>query len=571
MLRKIYISLLFLLVVCAAHGQSNNPLSIYEGERIRSVHFSFSGLPADSLAANNLRLKAEGIFRLYPQSAYSSIFASYYIAQIDLLPWVEKATLDVATSGENGVDIQVAIQVASAPSLLPKRENIFSRPSSFPTVYNSSRTFVVLKFAASEMAYSNNNAWFGQPATVTAGNPLATHPSGKGYSAWLEGFAAGGVYGVTKIIPSINLHLYGGANYLVSFSAGDELFTNRSRFYGDIEEAYIGLVGGDRTKAGHSYRYNFLYGRKQFVLGDGWLIINTSMNGDNRAALQLNPRWASKHVFQTGFQWDRLFVQLFRLQANELPTLNSGTIINGANLELGNKDRMLIGATFLQVLRSRFKYYLPDGTVKSREGLQVYNLRLFRNAPVGGGLLFKAEAGYQRNPHFSMSAWAGYAEVGWNFARSYGSPTVSYRFAYFSGDNPDTRSYNRWDALYTGGNGEQWVQGSNMYKMIQNSNEITHRLQAIFNPLRKVQLVGQVWMFYAPSLTNLGGNPALSQLKSHYYGSEFNLTVKYFASRRWYFHLNTAYTLPGGAIRDNLPAGDSKNWFCLSAFARYSF
>ncbi|MEG1700902.1 MAG: alginate export family protein [Alistipes sp.] len=570
-MRHIILALLLLLIGVTARAQSNNPLSIYEGERIRSVHFEFAGLPADSLMAHDLRTQTEGLFRLYPQTPYNSMFAAYYVAQIDLLPWVEKATLDVSSSGENSVDLQIAIRVDSSPALLPKRENIFRRPSSFPTVLSTPHTFLVLKFAASQMAYSNCDAWFGQPATVTAGNPLATYPSGKGYSAWLEGFAAGGIYGITKIIPAINLHLYGGANYLISFSAGDALFSNRARIYGAIEEAYIGLIGGSRTAGGHLYRYNFLYGRKQFVLGDGWLIINTSMNGDNRAALQLNPRWASKHVFQSGFQWDRLFVQLFRLEANELPILNSGTIINGANLELGSRERMLIGASFLQVLRSRFKYYLPDGSVESRKGLQVYNLRLFRNAPVNGGLLFKAEVGYERNPNFRMSAWAGYAEVGWNFARTRTSPTLSYRFAYFGGDDPNSRSYNRWDALYTGGNGEQWVQGSNMYKMVQNSNEISHRIQLIFNPLRKVQLVGQVWFFTAPSLTNLGGNPALSQLKSHAYGSEFNLTVKYFAARRWYFHLNTAYTLPGNAIRDNLPEGGSRNWFCLSAFARYSF
>ncbi|MEG1645017.1 MAG: alginate export family protein [Alistipes sp.] len=571
MRQKITLSWLLLMIGFAARGQSNNPLSIYEGERIASVHFDFIGLPADELVALDLKTKAEGLFRLYPQSPYNSMFASYYIAQIELLPWVEKASLEVTTSGENGVDIQVIVHVATVSSLLPKRGNIFTRPALFPTLYTSPRTFVVLKLAASEMVYSNHNAWFGQPEAVTMGNPLATHPSGKGYSAWIEGFVSGGVYGITKIIPAINLHLYGGVNYLISFSAGDELFTNRARIFGDIEEAYIGLIGGGRTVAGHLYRYNFLYGRKQFVLGDGWLIINTSMNGDNRAALQLNPRWASKHVFQTGFQWDRLFVQLFRLEANELPVLNSGTVINGANLELGSRDRMLIGMSFLQVLRSRFKYYLPDGRVEYRKGLQVYNFRLFRHAPVGGGLLFKTEVGYQRNPHFSMNAWAAYAEIGWNFGKSYGTPTISYRFAYFSGDDADTHSYNRWDALYTGGNGEQWVQGSNMYKMVQNSNEMSHRLQMIFNPLRKVQLVGQVWFFCAPSLTNLGGNPALSQLKSHNYGTEFNLTIKYFASQHWYFHLNTAYTLPGAAIRDNLPIGGTRNWFCLSAFARYSF
>lgn len=108
-----------------------------------------------------------------------------------------------------------------------------------------------------------------------------------------------------------------------------------------------------------------------------------------------------------------------------------------------------------------------------------------------------------------------------------------------------------------------------MYKMVQNSNEMSHRVQVVFNPLRKVQLVGQAWLFYAARLNNLGGNPALSQLHSKFYGSEFNLTVKYFSNRHWYFHLNTAYTIPGSAITRNVSG--ARNWFCLSVFVRYSF
>lgn len=552
------------LLSSVSYAQSNNPISIYEGEQINSIQFTYTGLPADSIAALNLKTKIEGLFKIYPQSHYSSFMEGYYLSQINLLADVKKTMSDITIASQGGINIIVKTEIE--PSKVAKKRNV----ATFPVLYNDNRTYITLKFASSEMVYTNQNSWFAQPSAITNGNPLATKPTGEGYSAWLEGFASAGVYGLTKIVPKINLNIYGGVSYLASFSAGDELFTNKARFFGDIEEAYAGFIGGGRTKDGHTYRYNTLYGRKQFVLGDGWLIINTSMNGDSRAALQLNPRWASKNVFQTGFAWDNIFIQGFRLQANELPILNSNTTINGVNLELGNKERLLIGATFLQVPRSGFSYYMPNGTVQKREGLQVYNIRVFKSAPIlVGGLFFKAEGGFERNPNFDMKAWAYYAELGWNFASSFGRPSISYRYASFSGDNANSNSYNRWDALYTGGTGEQWVQGSNMYKMVQNSNENTHRIQAVFSPLKKMQLVGQVWLFYADQKNNLGGNPALSLLKSKYYGTEYNLTVKYFHSKSWYFHLNTAYTMPGAAIKDNVP--NTKDWFCLSAFARYSF
>lgn len=569
MKRAVLVLLVLLLGHLCARAQTNNPVSIYEGLNIQSVGFRYDQIPADTTLSAAYRKIVETEFGVAPQSQFNSFMASYQVSQIELLPFVKNARLSVTLSDQNMVVILVAVTFMPPEEKSKAAGGLTGDVKALPVLYNSKRTYLILKAAASEMVYTNNNAWFGQPAAMTAGNPLATKPTGKGYSAWLDGFASAGIYGIVKVIPKLNLHLYGGANYLASFSAGNELFTDKGRVYGDIEEAFVGMVGGGRDGSGREYKYNFTYGRKQFTLGDGWLIINTSMNGDNRAALQLNPRWAGKELISGSVSWNRIMVQGFRLKPNELNILNSHTVINGLNVQLSNHRNGILAFSFLQVPRSDFRYYLPDGAVHTRDGLQVYNLRLFRNTGQRGGLLFKVEGGYQRNLNFDMSAWAYYGELGWSFATTKGNPTISYRYAYFSGDNPHTKSYNRWDALYTGGNGEQWVQGSNMYKIVQNSNEISHRLQGVYSPLRKIQFVGQVWLFYAAQKNNIGGNPALSTLKSIYYGTEFNLTFKYFHSQNWYFHLNTAYTLPGNAIKDIVP--DTKNWFCLSFFARYSF
>lgn len=568
-MRKIILGcLLASLISTLAYSQTNNPVSIYEGMQIQAITFHYENLPADTTLANAYSKIIESEFGITPQSQFNSFLTSYYVSKLNLLPFVKTSRLGATLSDQNLVMVTVNVSFSSTEKEKTTGESALTNSRLLPVLYNSDRTFLTLKAAASEMVYTNDNAWFSQPAAMTNGNPLAENPSGAGYTAWLEGFASAGVYGITKVIPKINLHLYGGVNYLASFSTGNELFTDRGRVYGDIEEAFVGIIGGGQTKQGKVYKYNFTYGRKQFTLGDGWLIINTSMNGYNRASLQLNPRWAGKELIQGGFTWDKMLVQGFRLKPNELDILNSRTVINGLNVQLSNK-KGLLAFSFLQVPKSNLRYFQPDGTVHSREGLQVYNLRVFKNTGQGGGLFFKAEGGYQRNSNFDMNAWAYYGELGWNFAKTKGSPTVSYRYASFSGDDPQSKSYNRWDALYTGGNGEQWVQGSNMYKIVQNSNEITHRLQAVYSPLRKIQFVGQIWLFYADQKNNIGGNPALSNLQSKFYGSEYNLTIKYFYSKNWYFHLNTAYTLPGGAIKDVIP--DTKNWFCLSFFARYSF
>jgi hypothetical protein len=132
---------------------------------------------------------------------------------------------------------------------------------------------------------------------------------------------------------------------------------------------------------------------------------------------------------------------------------------------------------------------------------------------------------------------------------------------YFSGDNPDTKTYERWDPLYSGGNGEQWVQGINHFKVVQDSNVIAHRIQGRLRPLPTVELVPQLWLFQADSLNNIGGNPALSTLTNDIYGYEANVTVKWFPSQNWYVHGDVAYTIPGEGTREAL---DDKAWDWLS-------
>lgn len=550
-------------------AQSNNALSIYEGERIQSVQFVFQNLSPDSVKAVQQKQQIENTFLVYPYSHFNEFQITYYLSQIKNLPFVENTSFNVAPLGDGSFNLIVSVKLFEEGVVTSKRSNLFRNINSFPTIYSDSHSLLTFKLSASEMGYSNNNAWFAQPAPLLTGNPLADHAAGAGYTGWIEGFAMGGVYGIARIIPKWNFHVYGGASYIVSFSAGRELFTDKSRFHGEVEDAFAGFIGGKKLSNGHEYSYSVLYGRKQFVLGNGWLIINTSMNGQERAALQINPRWAARSLFQAGVRWDKLHFQLFQIRPNELPIFYSRTILNGANFELGSSDRIQFGASVLHSPRSEVKYYMPDGEVQHRKGLWVYNLRLYGNQPTGRpGLFYKAEGGYQTNRNFKMRAYAWYTQLGWNFATTVGKPSVSYRFAYFSGDNPKTKAYERWDPLYTGGTGEQWVQGSNMYKIVQNSNEMSHLLQLVYSPVSKIQTVTQLWSFMAPQTNNLGGNPGLSVMQSRYYGTELNLTVKYFHSRHWYFHLNTALTFPGNAIKDIVP--DTKNWFCLMAFVRYS-
>ena len=260
-----------------------------------------------------------------------------------------------------------------------------------------------------------------------------------------------------------------------------------------------------------------------------------------------------------------------------MPVIDTGTALAGLNVEARPLPGLMTAASYVTGVKSDFAYYSPEGrVVGTREGLNVFDARFTYtpNAPGQPGPFFGAEAAVQTHREFDMFAAGAYGEAGYSFADARWSPSISYRLSLFTGDDPGTETYERWDPLLSGGNGEQWVQGANHFKLVQDSNVIAHRIQARFRPLPQVELVPQFWLFQAEDENNIGGNPALSTMPGGIYGYEANMTMKWFASRNWYVHGHVAYTIPSEATRDALESnplgGDADNWLSVMLFARYA-
>lgn len=574
MTRILTIILLAIISVAQAYQLcAQNGSSFYEGERVHAVLFNYTNLPADSIAARNLKSEIRSTFKVYPHTVNRTLLLDSYIERVKQLPEVADASYEIQPAAIGGIDILVDVTLSSTPKAKGQKSGAFVRGhgKDFPVLYLGRQSLLTLKISAAEMLYMNDNAWYAQPDKMLQGNPLVDNPAGKGATGWVEGWTSAGIYGITALSVKYNIYVYGGVSYIISGSAGRELFTDRSRVYGAVEDAFVGVSGGFGNWNGSSLQYNLSYGRQQFSIGQGFIIRNTASNGDNRGALQLNPRWAADYLFLGSLRYNRFMVQLFQLDPDELPVVDSRTVIRGVNAEWGDGNAYQLGFSFLQIPHSSFKYYTPQGDQYSRQGLQVYNIRYYGNRPPGvAGLFYKTEFAYERNSNFPMAAFAGYGEAGWSFAQARLRPTVSYRFAYFSGDNPDTKRYERWDPLLSGGNAEEWVLGANHFKIVQNSNLMVHKIQLSFRPSRKIELVPQLFYFQAVSKNNIGGNPALSELAHKPYGYEVNMTGKYFYSRRWYFHGHVAYTIPGSGVQSALNH-DAKPWLSVMAFARFSF
>lgn len=514
--------------------------------------------------------------RLFPSDRFSRSTAEIGLAQARRAGPIEDAKLSVTPGSAGALIVTVEARLRAEHTEAPGRGALITgRTSELPLLFDRDGTLLTTKLEVLPMFYSNANAWYGRPDLFLNGNPLvAGKAAGSGTTAWAEGFVHAGVYGMTPL--SGTTFAYAGLSAILSGSAGRELFTDDTRHHFGTEDAYIGLVGGQTSAEGHRLVWNLSAGRKRFAIGDGFLIANTASNGSTRGALQSNPRWAADRLVLGQVRYDTTIAEAFYLDPDELPVVDSKTKIAGLNFEINPRPGLDLGATYLKVLDSTFGYFAttpssPPGVAMGRDGLEVFDLRA-RWQPENSAAFVATEAALQRNDRFAMRATGAMAEFGYRFAAALWRPEVSYRIAKFSGDDGATARFERWDPLLSGGNGEQWVQGINHFKIFQNSNLIAHRVQFRLRPSARFELVPQFWVFRADSKTNLGGNPALSFLNGTGLAREANITGKWFFSRNVFVQGHLAATFPGSGVR-NSPgvSGDLDNWLSAMVFVRVAF
>ena len=534
----------------------------FTGTRIESVAVHFDNGQQENTTYRNAVLK---VFSASPGSQFDPARSNMMLNQLRRLSFVQEATYQIQSNGNGNLDLILDITLSKqAKPLSDKPMGLLTTGDwkDFPTLYADNRSVLQAKLVNKSMLFSNSHAFFGRPEILTAGNPLAAAPSGKGTDTWLESSIEAGLYGLTAVTD--NISVFAGGSFIASGSWGPELFTDQSRVHGGAEDAYIGIIGSNTTDQGGLRQASLLYGRKAFQIDNGMILRLSSANGGDRAALQSNPRNAAEQLLHAQFIYDEHKLEFFRLNPDELPEIDSQTVMNGINYEGRVLPDLRLGAMWLQVPQSKFSYYTPAATY-SREGLQVADIRLAYEPPAGSSNLYlRAEIARQTNKNFDMDARAGYAEAGYQFSAAAWKPTLSYRYSQFTGDNPDTPAFERWDPLFAGGGGDEWVQGLNQYKVVQTSNVIAHRFMARLQPAPRWELTPQFWLFKADTLNNLGGAQALSVLESDDLGKELNITARYIANPNLIFVFSAAYTRPGEAIRRALN-NNYQNWFSASA------
>lgn len=329
--------------------------------------------------------------------------------------------------------------------------------------------------------YAYSGTWFGL-ATL---NPAVNYDDSR---RWAEGWIEPGIDATIDIAPGIQL--YGGISVGFSKTFGSDSFDVANEGDIDLENAF----GGLRTLHGPgNWNLDISSGQQNYGVGTGMLIWQGAGNGFERGGLGILQRTAWSNATLVKASYDGLSLEGFYLDPNELDSNDTRTEIAGGVIQYRWSPKSRVGISALRVLQSEQFYPLPSaplpgfvpGIENGRNGLEA--LQGFAevdgsNFGVANAWL-RGEFAVERNDRIDMRANAIYAEAGYRFVNLPFMPAISYGFAAFSGDDPATDRYERFDPLFYGNGLDNWWFGANGSYSFLNSNTVHHRvtLQAVLS------------------------------------------------------------------------------------------
>ncbi len=327
-----------------------------------------------------------------------------------------------------------------------------------------------------------------------------------GDASWSEGY----------VKPSINAaysddqagKLYGGVTGVGTFTAGDGDaggYTDSGDEDGDLERLFVGWNSARLlSDSWGDEALDLSYGQQDFHIGDGFLIYDGNVDQLKKGAYWLAPRDAFKRAGLIRINTQPVRGDLFYLKAD--PDQDE-TELGGANIEYVAKDLGTFGVTYLHVIDST-----QPVNVGIRDGMNVLSLRVSELAlPAAPNLSFwgeyVAETGSGRDGKIDADAW--YLEARYTFADWPWSPTLSYRYAVFSGAEVDDATRRDFDPLFYGASERgwgTWVQGeiTGNY-LLFNSNQRDHMVHLSASPNENLNLGLLYYRFFLD--------------KDHYYGT----------------------------------------------------
>jgi hypothetical protein len=310
-------------------------------------------------------------------------------------------------------------------------------------------------------------------------NPKPEQPSGDLSDDWFEGSIKPALSAEYTLASSAQLFGKASAVGERTYGAAPSIVGEDASSF-NAEDLYIGWRSGNTLSQFGENALEFTFGRARYRLGHGLLLWDGAAEGGSRGGYWTNARQAFELAAIGRFKPGSHTIEAFYLDKDDLPEADSGSKLWGVNYEYAFGEDTTLGATYM-------KWSANPNERPERDGLDVYNVRAF-TAPIPNlkALSFEAEYAKEDND-------AALDSTAWNILVAYQldlkwQPKVSYRYAFFEGDDPATPENEAFDGLFTGFyDWGTWWQGEIAGEyFVSNSNLISHQLRVHAKPTESI-------------------------------------------------------------------------------------
>jgi len=388
-------------------------------------------------------------------------------------------------------------------------------------------------------------------------NPKPEQPSGDLTDNWFEGSikpAVSAEYTTASSaqfygkVSAVGVRTYGDAPSLV----GDD----SSSF--DVEDLYVGWRSGNSLGDLGENVLDFTVGRTQYKLGHGLLLYDGASDGGTRGGYWTGARKAFEFAAIGRFKPGNHTVEAFYLDKDDGPDGGSDSKLWGLNYEYAIGEDTTLGATYM-------KWSADPDEAPQRDGLDVYNLRAY-TAPFPNLKALSFEAEYAQEDNGSaLDSTAWNALVAYQLDTAW-QPKLSYRYAFFEGDDPGTTKNEAFDGLLTGFyDWGTWWQGEIAGEyFLSNSNLISQQLRVHTTPNDAISTGLIFYDFKLDQRASFGPN-----VTSDSVGQELDWYMDWTLNDNFLISFVAAVADPGKAIEQS--TGRTDTFVYGMVFAAYSF
>lgn len=537
----------------------NNSLLISEVE-VEIDHISETG-QKDLLVSTILnRLK------IFPNEHARRSDIDIAIQRVIAMPEISIVSYDLELSTGISYKLHLRVNTLKEGLLKESTSGLFTKGGkNFPYLYNSQAFKLKVDLGGTISPVGGWNTWLNNGDFFTEFSPFGKdYPPNNRFMALESAFYVG----LTALIKiTEKTFLYGNYKLLLASTLGRDLYRKDNPYSILTENLYGGIVGSIPFLKGNVLNYNLSAGKQPYRIGTGMLLNQIALNGGDRGALNIWPRFSGDFVGLAQFRYNNLRFEYFYVNPSEFGGFETNTRLTGINLDYSKLSKFKAGFTYLHVPQSTSIYLFPGNIFESRNKLNAFNLRAELDPkPRKNSLIAKIDLGLQTNLRFPMRAHGIAMELGYLKGSHKNRPSLSYRFSHLSGDDPETERFERWDFLYSGNDVDTWIQGLIMKNILFNTNLQAHRIQGQMIA-KGYRLTAQYFYFRSSQLNNLP--LVINEFASNELAHQATLLAEKSFNRRLYMRLqiHSLWSIEG--INGALPLPVKNPWIGTQAMIKY--